>query len=102
MAAGANFLLFFHAGRKMLPPRMNKTNVSINDTRPMALIIPAKTHPDVIVYSIAARDKARATAYAKKHGIPHVRDSYQGEVTLPPARVGEGAGRARIPPDSAR
>lgn len=47
--------------------------------RPMALIIPAKTHPDVIVYSIAARDKARATAYAKKHGIPHVRDSYQGE-----------------------
>lgn len=44
----------------------------------MALITPAKSHPEVIVYSVAARDKARAAAFAKKHGIPHVKDSYQG------------------------
>lgn len=42
----------------------------------MALINPAKNNPDVIIYAVAARDKTRATAYAKKHGIQHVRDSY--------------------------
>lgn len=46
--------------------------------RPKALITPAKSHPEVIVYSVAARDKAKATAFAKKHGIPHVKDNYQG------------------------
>lgn len=44
----------------------------------MGFITPAKTHPEIIVYAIAARDKDRAVAYAKKHGIPEVRDSYQG------------------------
>jgi hypothetical protein len=44
----------------------------------MALIIPAKTHPDVIVAAVAARDQKKAEAYAKKHGIPVVHKSYQG------------------------
>ncbi|KAL1864516.1 hypothetical protein VTK73DRAFT_5819 [Phialemonium thermophilum] len=44
---------------------------------PIALIVPAKSHPGVIIQAVAARDKARATAYAKKHGIPQVFDSYQ-------------------------
>lgn len=44
----------------------------------MGFITPAKTHPEIIVYAIAARDKKRAVAYAKRHGIPEVRDSYQG------------------------
>lgn len=45
----------------------------------MGFITPSKSHPEVIVYAIAARDKSRAVAYAKQHGIPEVRDSYQGE-----------------------
>lgn len=44
----------------------------------MGFIIPAKSHPEIIVYAVAARDKARAVAYAKANGIPEVRDSYQG------------------------
>lgn len=43
----------------------------------MGFITPSKSHPEVIVYAVAARDKARAVAYAKRHGIPEVRDSYQ-------------------------
>ncbi|CAI6341351.1 unnamed protein product [Periconia digitata] len=42
-----------------------------------ALIKPAKSHPEVVIQAIAARDKQRAVAYAKKHGIPHVKDSYE-------------------------
>lgn len=45
---------------------------------PQAIILPAKTHPDVVIQSVAARDKEKATAYAKKHGIPEVKASYQG------------------------
>lgn len=44
----------------------------------MAFIIPAKTHPDVVVAAVAARDQKKAEAYAKKHGIPVVHKSYQG------------------------
>ncbi|KAI9151437.1 NAD(P)-binding protein [Paramyrothecium foliicola] len=44
---------------------------------PMSLIIPAKSHPEVIVKAVAARDRARAEAFAKANGIPEVRDSYQ-------------------------
>ena len=46
---------------------------------PMALIIPAKSHPEVIVQAVAARDHDRATAFAKKHDIPDVRTSYDGK-----------------------
>jgi predicted dehydrogenase len=45
---------------------------------PQAIIIPAKTHPDVVVQAVAARDRERATAYAKKYGIPEVKATYQG------------------------
>jgi predicted dehydrogenase len=44
----------------------------------MALMIAAKSHPEVIVQAVAARDRARAEEFAKKHGIPDVRDTYQG------------------------
>lgn len=43
---------------------------------PLAIIIPAKSHPDVIISAVAARSKDRATAFAKKHNIPHVFSSY--------------------------
>jgi predicted dehydrogenase len=44
----------------------------------MAVIQPARSHPEVIVAAVAARDVKRAEAYAKKHGIPIVHKSYQG------------------------
>ncbi|KAF7538275.1 hypothetical protein G7054_g3050 [Neopestalotiopsis clavispora] len=47
------------------------------DIAPQAIIIPAKTHPDVVVQAVAARDRERATAYAKKYGIPEVKATYQ-------------------------
>ncbi|KAB8336836.1 hypothetical protein FH972_021144 [Carpinus fangiana] len=46
-------------------------------TPPLALITPAKSHPEVIVQAVAARDRIRAEAFAKKHGIPDVKDTYQ-------------------------
>jgi predicted dehydrogenase len=43
----------------------------------MALIGPAKSNSEVIIQAVAARDRTRAEAFAKTHGIPEVRDSYQ-------------------------
>jgi predicted dehydrogenase len=45
---------------------------------PPALINPALSHPGVVVAAVAARDEARAQAYATKHKIPKVFKSYQG------------------------
>lgn len=45
----------------------------------MTLTIPAKLHPEVIVQAVAARDRKRAEHFAKKHGIPEIKDSHQGE-----------------------
>jgi predicted dehydrogenase len=39
---------------------------------------PALSHPEVIVQAIAARDRTRAEEFAKKNGIPEVKDSYEG------------------------
>lgn len=46
--------------------------------RPMAIVNPAKSNPAVVIYAVAARDKKRAEAFAKKHGIPNVKDDYAG------------------------
>src|SRR5260221_3370847 len=43
---------------------------------PPAVIAPASADPDFEVVAVAARDPARARAYAAEHGIPHVADSY--------------------------
>jgi predicted dehydrogenase len=45
---------------------------------PLALITPAQSHEDVVVLAVAARNRAKAEEYAKKHGIPKVHGSYQG------------------------
>ncbi|CAK7212013.1 hypothetical protein SBRCBS47491_001318 [Sporothrix bragantina] len=50
---------------------------------PSALFRPARSHPDVVVQAVAARDKTKATVYAKKHGIPQVHDSYQALIDDP-------------------
>ncbi|KAL7938277.1 NAD(P)-binding protein [Trichoderma chlorosporum] len=44
---------------------------------PLALFTPAKSHPEVIVQAISARDRKKAEEYAKSHGIPEVKDTYQ-------------------------
>ncbi|KAF4966926.1 hypothetical protein FSARC_5459 [Fusarium sarcochroum] len=44
---------------------------------PDALINPAKSHPDVIIQAVAARDRGKAEIYAKKHNIPQVIHSYE-------------------------
>lgn len=45
------------------------------------VVNPAKSHPDVIVAAVAARDIERAKKYAETHGIPIVHASYQGTDT---------------------
>ncbi|KAJ5100582.1 hypothetical protein N7456_006634 [Penicillium angulare] len=51
--------------------------LSASNIAPIALIAPAKCHPETIVAAVAARDKSRAEAYAKKHGIPIVHSNYE-------------------------
>nr|GAT50980.1 predicted protein [Mycena chlorophos] len=44
---------------------------------PDALIKPVKSHPEAVVYAVAARSKDRAAAFAKTHRIEKVYGSYQ-------------------------
>ena len=50
---------------------------------PSALIKPARKVDDVEVTAIAARDRAKAERFARKHGIPAVHDSYQALIDDP-------------------
>jgi predicted dehydrogenase len=50
---------------------------------PSALINPAKDNPDVVVAAVAARDGARARAFAAKNQIPRVHDSYEALIADP-------------------
>jgi predicted dehydrogenase len=50
---------------------------------PTALIKPAKTDADVVVAAVAARDVSRARAFAVKHGIARVYDSYEALIADP-------------------
>ncbi|MFF2551759.1 Gfo/Idh/MocA family protein [Nocardia sp. NPDC058058] len=50
---------------------------------PSALIDPAKRNPEVVVAAVAARDGARAAAFAKKHDIGTVYDDYEKLVAAP-------------------
>ncbi|KAI9930655.1 hypothetical protein ASPWEDRAFT_59191 [Aspergillus wentii DTO 134E9] len=66
------------------PPQATKKDDAIrfgllgaSNIAPISLIAPAKAHPEVIVAAVAARDRSRAEAYAKKYGIPIVHTSYQ-------------------------
>ncbi|KAF6764091.1 NAD(P)-binding protein [Ephemerocybe angulata] len=44
---------------------------------PNALIRPALSHPEVLVYAVAARDIQKAQTYATKHHIPKVHSNYE-------------------------
>jgi predicted dehydrogenase len=50
---------------------------------PSALIKPAKDNVDVVVTAVAARDRSRARAFAAKHGIAHVHESYEALLADP-------------------
>jgi predicted dehydrogenase len=50
---------------------------------PQALINPAKENSDVVVGAVAARDVSRAQAFATKHGIARVHDSYEALLADP-------------------
>jgi predicted dehydrogenase len=50
---------------------------------PLALINPAKKNAEVVVSAVAARDASRAQAYAAKHGIPRVHESYDALIADP-------------------
>ncbi|KAI1442442.1 NAD(P)-binding protein [Annulohypoxylon stygium] len=66
------------------PPQASKSTAPLRfgilgaaDIAPQALILPARSHPDVIIQVVAARDPKKANAYAQKHNIPEVAKSYQ-------------------------
>jgi predicted dehydrogenase len=50
---------------------------------PPALINPAKENSDVVVAAVAARDVSRAQAFAARHGIARVHDSYEALLADP-------------------
>src|SRR5215467_13402600 len=50
---------------------------------PAALIKPARNSTEAEVVAVAARDRSRAQAFASKHGIPQVCDSYGALVNAP-------------------
>jgi predicted dehydrogenase len=50
---------------------------------PAALIKPARSVGEAEVGAVAARDRNRADAFASKHGIPQVRDSYTALIADP-------------------
>ncbi len=50
---------------------------------PMALLRPARRLSEAVVVAVAARDEARAAAFAKKHGIPRVHSSYEALLADP-------------------
>jgi predicted dehydrogenase len=50
---------------------------------PPALIKPAKANADVVVAAVAARDVSRARAFAGKHDIARVHDSYEALIADP-------------------
>jgi len=50
---------------------------------PAALVKPARQTPEVVVAAVAARDRQRAQAFATKHGIPTVHESYDALIADP-------------------
>ncbi|PPQ63799.1 hypothetical protein CVT24_009794 [Panaeolus cyanescens] len=54
---------------------------------PPVIVWTAKSHPEVEVYAIAARDLGKAQAFAKKHGIPKAYEGYQALLDDPEVDV---------------
>lgn len=54
---------------------------------PKAVIMPAQVMPQMTVHSVAARDRARAEAFAAEHEIARVHDSYETLLTDPQVQL---------------
>jgi predicted dehydrogenase len=50
---------------------------------PPAIVRPARENPDVELVAVAARDRSRAEAFATKHQIPKVHDTYEALIADP-------------------
>jgi predicted dehydrogenase len=50
---------------------------------PLVLIKPARENAEIVVAAVAARDASRAQAFAAKHGIARVHDSYEALIADP-------------------
>ncbi|HEY6471943.1 MAG TPA: Gfo/Idh/MocA family oxidoreductase [Acidimicrobiales bacterium] len=50
---------------------------------PAAVVKPASRTGRAVVAAVAARDRTKAEAFAKKHGIPRVLDTYEAIITDP-------------------
>lgn len=53
-----------------------------------ALVQPARTHTEVIIVAVAARDKKKAEAYAKAYDIPIVHENYDSKCVFCPSLDG--------------
>ncbi|OAA62681.1 NAD(P)-binding domain protein [Niveomyces insectorum RCEF 264] len=76
--------------RTLFPPEPPKSDNALKfgligaaNIAPSALIRPAKSHPEVTIQGVAARDRKKAAAFATKHRIPQVYDSYEALLNDP-------------------
>ncbi|KAJ7509902.1 NAD(P)-binding protein [Mycena galericulata] len=56
---------------------------------PDAILTPAKSHPEGVVYAVAARDRNRAKQFAKRHGIPKLPAGLHYEWTMKALAAGK-------------
>lgn len=69
-----------------MPEGANPVRIGILGTAriaPAALIKPAAKNAEVVVAAVAARDTSRAQAFAVKHGIAKVHDTYEALIADP-------------------
>ncbi|CAG8970988.1 hypothetical protein HYALB_00007656 [Hymenoscyphus albidus] len=91
VAAMASFVGFFQRMWTVVnPPQPAKSANAIrigllgaSNIGPIAIINPARSHPEVIIAAVAARDEAKAKKYAEKYGIPTTFASYQDLIDDP-------------------
>lgn len=63
-----------------LPKQSNSIRIGLlgaSSIAPAAVISAAKSHPEVTVVAVAARDPKRAAKFSRKHNIPIVHETYQ-------------------------
>ena len=54
---------------------------------PLAMVAPARVIPSAVLEGVAARDPARARAFAEQHAINRVFDDYESLVSSPDVAV---------------
>jgi predicted dehydrogenase len=69
--------------RMSTPPPLRIGILGAARIAPMALIRPAREVPEATVAIVAARDPARARAFAARHGIPRVAETYDAVLADP-------------------